>query len=178
MSDAPITPERPHSGVPCPECGGLFSRRGMAAHRRLRHGVAPAGVNELGETLSRIAEVLERLEARLDAGNVPAEPSDARAEADPTEPPPALPSRNGARAAQLGLLERSLREVVSEIARVKQETERQLAAWGARAPSEELKALEQTSYQVLGTLRRRQASLLFRLQEARGEDAIDNSLCI
>jgi hypothetical protein len=31
---------------------------------------------------------------------------------------------------------------------------------------------------MLRTLRRRQASLLFRLMEARGEDAIDNSLCL
>ena len=34
------------------------------------------------------------------------------------------------------------------------------------------------SLAMLGSLRRRQASLLFRLQEARGDDAVDNSLCI
>jgi hypothetical protein len=67
---------------------------------------------------------------------------------------------------------------LGEIARVKEETDRQLAAWGGRAATEEQKTLEQTSFHTLGSLRRRQASLLFRMQEARGEDAIDNALCM
>ena len=178
MSDAPITPGRPPNEVACPECGVRFSRRGISSHRRLRHGVVPPAVTELGETLTRIAEVLERLEARLEPETAPKGTAKTPSATDPIEPPPALPSPPSARATELSILERGLREVMSEIARVKRETERQLAVWGARAPADERKALEKTTYQVLGNLRRRQASLLFRLQEARGEDAIDNSLCL
>jgi hypothetical protein len=178
MSAAPIIPERPPQQVPCPECGGSFSPRGIASHRRLRHGVASAAANELGATLTRIAEALERLEARLGPASPPPPANDVPSNAEAIDPPPALPSTLGARATELRILERSLRDVLNEIARVKSETERQIAEWGGHAPSEERKALEQTSYQMLGTLRRRQASLLFRLQEARGEDAIDNSLCL
>ncbi|MFN0009689.1 MAG: hypothetical protein ACKVXR_17480 [Planctomycetota bacterium] len=166
MSDAPITPDRSPHQVACPECGGFFSPRGIATHRRMRHGAAPAAVEDLGTTLTRIATVLERLESRLDP------------RAATIQPPPAQPVSLGERATDLGVLERGLREVLNEIARVKTETERQIAACRAQAQSEEQKALEQTSFQMLGNLRRRQASLLFRLQEARGEDAIDNSLCI
>jgi hypothetical protein len=166
MSDAPNTPDRTPHEVACPECGESFSPRGIATHRRMRHGTAPAAVEELGTTLTRIAEVLERLESRL-------EPAAATKER-PAAPPVPL----GERATDLGVLERGLHDVLNEIARVKTETERQIAACRARAQSEEQKALEQTSFQMLGNLRRRQASLLFRLQEARGEDAIDNSLCI
>jgi hypothetical protein len=92
--------------------------------------------------------------------------------------PAAQPTSLGERASDLGLLERGLREVLNEIARVKSDTERALAECGPEAPSEDQKALEQTSFQMLRTLRRRQASLLFRLMEARGEDAVDNSLCL
>lgn len=178
MSDAPIIPERPPHQVPCPECGGNYSPRGISAHRRMRHGVAPDAASELRATLTRIAEVLERLESRLEEGRSPADANAPRSDAKPIDPPPALPSTSGARATELRILERGLREVLNEIARVKTETERQIAAWGGEAPIDEQKALEQTSYQMLGTLRRRQASLLFRLQEARGEDAVDNSICL
>ena len=178
MPDEPISPERGPQQVECPECGGSFSPRGIASHRRMRHGVAPVAANELGATLLRIAEVLERLETRLEpdgsSNGAEAPPSDAK----PIDPPPALPSSAGARTTELGVLERGLREVMGEIARVKSETEQQIAAWAGRTPTEEQRAVEQTSYQVLGTLRRRQASLLFRLMEARGEDAVDNSLCL
>lgn len=178
MSDAPIIPERPPHQVECPECGGIFSPRGISAHRRMRHGVAPAAANELSATLARLTEVLERLESRLDPGSTRSEAEGSRSDTETIDPPPALPSSLGARATELRVLERGLREVLTEIARVKTETERQIAAWGGEAPSDEQKSLEQTSYQRLGSLRRRQASLLFRLQEARGEDAIDNSLCL
>jgi hypothetical protein len=178
MSDAPIIPERPPQQVPCPECGVGFSPRGIAAHRRMRHGVASVAANELGTTLTRIAEALERLEARLGPASPPPVAPDPRSDKEAIDPPPALPSSLGARATELRILERSLREVLNEIARVKSDTERQIAEWGGRVPTDERRALEQTSYQRLGTLRRRQASLLFRLQEARGEDAIDNSLCL
>lgn len=129
----------------------------------MRHGTAPIPVNELGTTLTRIAEVLERLELRLDP---------------PSERPAAQPTPLGERVTELGVLQRGLREVLTEIARVKLDTERALAECGSQIQNEDQKALEQTSFQMLGTLRRRQASLLFRLQEARGEDAIDNSLCL
>jgi hypothetical protein len=135
-------------------------------------------MNEIGETLTRLANVLERLESRLDGAEAPAYASNGRHGESAIEPPPALPSTLGTRASDLRVLERGLREVLTEISRVKVETERQMAELESRASPEEQKALEQTSYMMLGNLRRRQASLLFRLQEARGEDAIDNSLCL
>jgi|SoiMethySBSTD1v2_1073268.scaffolds.fasta_scaffold220869_3 hypothetical protein len=178
MSDAPMIPDRqPLRQVACPECGELFAPRGMASHRRMRHGVAPAAVNELGATLARIAEVLERLETRLDARSAP-EPAAPKVQGEPGEPPPALPSRPATRGVELRVLEHGLREVMEEIAKVKSETERQIVAWGGHAETDEQRALEETSYRRLGNLRRRQASLLFRLQEARGEDAVDNLLCM
>jgi len=178
MADAPIFPERPPHRIPCPECGEGFAPRGIAAHRRMRHGVAPVAVSELGATMQRIAEALERLESRLGPRQSQSDARSVPSDAEGIDPPPALPSSPRSRASELGVLERSLREVLTEIARVKSETERQIASWEGQAPSEERRALEQTSYQRLGSLRRRQASLLFRLQEARGEDAIDNSLCL
>ena len=135
-------------------------------------------MNEIGETLTRLADVLERLESRLDSPETTGKNGGARTDEPPIDPPPALPSSLGSRASDLRVLERGVREVLAEIARVKNETERQLAEVEGRASPEEQKALEQTSYMMLGNLRRRQASLLFRLQEARGEDAIDNSLCL
>ena len=171
MTDEPILPERHKRLVECPECGEGFSPRGIASHRRLRHGVAAAPAGEIGVTLTRIANVLERLDAKL-AG----EPSSAVGSA--TEPPPALPAMAQSRTLEMRILERTLREVLGEIARVKEETERQIAAWGGSATTEEQRILRQTSFLQLGTLRRRQASLLFRLQETRGDDATDNLLCI
>lgn len=134
-------------------------------------------MNEIGETLTRLADVLERLESRLDSPETTGQGSGGR-NGTHLEPPPALPSTLGSRASDLRVLERGLREVLTEISRVKVETERQMAELESRASPEEQKALEQTSYMMLGNLRRRQASLLFRLQEARGEDAVDNSLCL
>lgn len=135
-------------------------------------------MNEIGETLTRLADVLERLESRLDSPEATDKNGGSRNDEAPIDPPSALPSSLGSRASDLRVLERGLREVLTEISRVKVETERQMAELESRASPEEQKALEQTSYTMLGNLRRRQASLLFRLQEARGEDAVDNSLCI
>jgi hypothetical protein len=57
--------------VVCPECGGEFSARGIATHRRLKHGGArapAAGAQDgLAQRLDGLAAVLERIEGRLAA---------------------------------------------------------------------------------------------------------------
>ena len=62
--------------VPCPDCGVLFKPRGLASHRRQKHGAAAApkpqapGLEAVLEALARIETRLERLEQRSVAGPV------------------------------------------------------------------------------------------------------------
>jgi hypothetical protein len=149
----------------------------------MRHGIAPEAAVELNGTLSRIASVLERLDARLADGGTPIpEPS------EPVEEVAApLPSKSllGASTTIVGavptplasaptppsspgrLLQEGLREVLAEIARVKSETEQQIAALGDQHATEEQRSLEQTAFHTLGFLRRRQADLIYRLHAER-----------
>ncbi|MDA1265918.1 MAG: hypothetical protein O2816_12630 [Planctomycetota bacterium] len=56
---------RPTERIPCPDCGGQFLPRGLASHRRQKHGVAaPAAVGEVD--LGPVLEALGRIEARLE----------------------------------------------------------------------------------------------------------------
>ena len=155
MSDAPISPDRPNRNVECPECGEEFAPRGLAAHRRMRHGITPEAAIELAGTLTRIASVLERLDAKLAGG--PA------TEDVPEEPKAPLPSRS--RAVEL---EQGVREVLAEIARVKRETEQQLGHVAGSPLTDEQKLLERTAFQALSELRRRQAELIYRMQSESG----------
>ncbi len=154
MSDEPINPGRPSRSLDCPECGESFAPRGMASHRRMRHGITPDAAVELSGTLARIANVLERLDARLSE-------SKARDAAEEVAAP--FPSARRVES-PTQLLEEGLRQVLSEIARVKQQTEAQLMSLGERKRSEEEMRLEETTFQTLSSLRRRQAELLYRLQ--------------
>ena len=154
MSDEPINPARPSRSADCPECGESFAPRGMASHRRMRHGITPDAAVELGGTLARIAEVLERLDARLTEART-------RDAADSVVAP--FPSARRADS-PTKLLEEGLRQVLAEIARVKQQTETQLGSRGDRQRSDEEAHLEETTFQTLSSLRRRQAELLYRLQ--------------
>jgi len=159
MSDEPINPGRPSRSIDCPECGESFAPRGIASHRRMRHGITPEAAVELSGTLSRIATVLERLDARL--SEVKAADATTRDAAEDVAAP--FPSRKPVETPGK-LLQEGLREVLAEIARVKQETEAQLGSLGERTLSDEQRLLEKTTFQTLSSLRRRQAELLYRLQ--------------
>jgi len=176
MSDAPISPGRNERFLECPECGEFFAPRGFAAHRRMRHGITPDAAVELAGTLTRIAAVLERLDARLAAETSADSTNSADSEetrdgaprtTDPDAIRPALPSKSARTTAGL-LLEQGLRDVMDEIARVKRETERQIRRTRGEQMTEEEKLLERTALQVLGTLRRRQADLIYRMQTETG----------
>ena len=171
MSDAPISPGRNERFLECPECGEFFAPRGLAAHRRMRHGITPDAAVELAGTLSRIAAVLERLDARLAAEETPETSGTTQDSAPRTTDPDtvraALPSKSARTTAGL-LLEQGLRDVMDEIARVKRETERQIRRTRGEQMTEEEKVLERTAFQVLGTLRRRQADLIYRMQTETG----------
>jgi hypothetical protein len=145
----------------------------------MRHGIAPEAAVELTGTLSRIASVLERLDARLANGGTPSRDSGEPVEeiaaplpsttflgasttivgaaSTPLAPMPTPPYSPGR------LLQEGLREVLAEIARVKSETEQQIAALGDRPATEEQRLLERTAFHTLGSLRRRQADLLYRM---------------
>ena len=156
--------------VACPECGELFVPRGIAAHRRMRHGVVtPAGPFQVAAPLpssaaraeeesrllaafERIARAVESIDARLAA----------RAPAAPAAPLGHVGQPDTA------ALEASLNGVLAEIERVKAEAREQATRWGGVPQNEEQRALEQTTYMRLGQLRRRQAGILFRMQE--GDD--------
>ena len=167
MSDEPISPGRQERFLECPECGEHFAPRGFAAHRRMRHGITPDAAVELAGTLTRIATVLERLDARLAAEESGTSKDDGSPSADPDEVRAALPSRS-ARTTAGKLLEQGLRDVMDEIARVKRQTESQLSQGAGLPKTEEQKVLERTAFQVLGTLRRRQADLIYRMQSETG----------
>ncbi len=173
MSDAPISPGRNERFLECPECGDFFAPRGFAAHRRMRHGITPDAAVELAGTLTRIATVLERLDARL-AAEEAAETTKAASttNAGPEEIQAPLPSRS-ARSTAGKLLEQGLRDVMDEIARVKRQTESQISHGAGQPKSEEQKLLERTAFQVLGTLRRRQADLIYRMQTQTGANGND-----
>ena len=152
--------------VACPDCGESFVRRGIAAHRRMRHGVRelprpaateadPALVSsiaalvarELAHTLGRIVQAIERIDDRIAALELRITPAGDDGEA----------------------LEAHLKAVVAEIERVKAESAKLASAWGGRPQTAEQRALEQTTFLHLGTLRRQQAKLLFDLQDLKGE---------
>ena len=163
MPQTSIPDGRPERLVPCPECGRGFVRRGLAAHRRMRHGATAATASDLrpvNETLACLRRVLESLAGvleRMDARLVRIE--SARAQ-EPVAP-------------GTGALERGITEVLAEITRVKEETDRQLEAWGGRARTQEQKDLEQTAFFRIATLRKRQASLVYRLREFQAVESSD-----
>jgi len=154
--DESIPSDRPFKAVECPECGEAFPPRGIAPHRRMRHGIPPEVALDLAGTLSRIASVLERLDARMAEG---------AARVPPGPPAPAQLPVSKPVTPRSKLLEEGLRQVLAEIARVKQDTERQIAALGSRSASDEQRLLEETAFHALGSLRRRQAELIYRLHK-------------
>jgi hypothetical protein len=131
----------------------------LPAERRVQ-GIEylPQLVNALDEMLS----LLKKLEAHL------VKLDEARERAILSQPP------GGETLARS--LEHSLGDILTEIARVEADARRRSSARGEDPPSQEQKALEETTHTEIGKLRRKQAHLLFRLRELRGQDASD-ALC-
>ena len=164
MSDAPFSPGQQNRILACPECGEAFAPRGLAAHRKMRHGIGPDAAVELAGTLSRIASVLERLDARLSSDPAPTAQPEA-----PHAPAGIEPSREDSGRLTPGqLLQQGLHDVLAEIARVKRETEEEIRKVAGQGLTDEQRQLEQTTFQVLSELRRRQAALIYRMQTESG----------
>lgn len=136
--------------VSCPECRAQVSPRGLAGHRRLKHGLAPAPKAEadLGavqETLTAITGALDRLDERLEHIEV----------------------HNRSRDAAHGEVIDGLRRELDEVVRSITERKARYDEDGDRDDPERQEAIRRE----LGRLRRRQAVLLFRMgSEAPGAD--------
>lgn len=178
MSDAPFSPGQHNRILDCPECGEPFAPRGLAAHRKMRHGIGPDAAVELAGTLSRIASVLERLDARLSTDPpTPTARPEAPSAAVASEPAAvrATPSTDSGALTPGQLLQQGLHDVLEEIARVKRQTEDHIRRVNGTPMTDEEKALERTTYQALATLRRKQADLIYRMQTGSGaSDTIDH----
>jgi len=168
----PLPQVRTERLAPCPECGESFVPRGLAAHRRMSHGVASSRAATNGqangsdmltviESLACLRRVLESLSGVL--GRM-----DERLERLENSQADAVRAMKGS-----GALEHGLEEVLAEIARVKQETDRRLAEWGGTARTAEEQALTVTSFTKLAELRKRQASLVYRLRELKAGESGD-----
>jgi hypothetical protein len=121
----------------CRECGKLFSRRGLAGHMRLKHGIQavpksalPAEVPGLAKALTAMTAALARIEARLSSLE---ELASAQASGQAPE------------------LAAELREVLAKIDKYR-----------SAAPEEDAIACA-ARFRRLGLLRRRQAELLYEL---------------
>jgi hypothetical protein len=184
MSEAPIRAASNSRKVLCPECGALFSARGLQGHRRLSHGVAvgraegeePSSLvrtKQAQETFDYLPQfvrafdellgLLRRLETRLERLE------QAR--------PDLLTAVRLQQASDAKAVEQSLRSVLDEIARIESRSRELCVGPGPNEKSSEALELEKTHFLELGKLRRRQASLLFRLRELQGEDYSDEALC-
>jgi hypothetical protein len=171
--------------VACPECGILFSARGLAPHRRMRHGTiavrtttidpAPALPSEkvmqtidfLPQLVRAFDEMLALLR-RLEGHVVELERVRQRELANGAS------SNNGEAAARA--LEQSLHDVLIRIARVEEDARKHTTGGATNAPEEAQKLLEETTHRQLGKLRKQQARLVFQLRELRGEECGD-ALC-
>jgi len=179
MSDAPFSPGQHNRILECPECGEPFAPRGLAAHRKMRHGIGPDAAVELAGTLSRIASVLERLDARLSTDPPASTTTPEAPRVTPAGEPAAARATSSANSGPLTpgqLLQQGLHDVLEEIARVKRQTEDHIRRVNGTPMTDEEKALERTAFQALATLRRKQADLIYRMQTETGADdrAIDH----
>lgn len=126
----------PHKEA-CSECGKLFSRRGLAGHMRLKHGIQaapksalPAVESTLAQALAEMTQALGRIEERLAS----------------------LEQQSSARVnGQAPELASEQREVLAKI-----------EMYRSAAPEEDALACS-ARFRRLGLLRRRQAELLYEL---------------
>ena len=168
----------PDASVACPECGRLFSRRGLAAHRRMRHGrgatLETVVASELpgplpalpcvddnaaiARALEAVAIAVTRLEERLDQVLAVGRAAPAVLPT-PTASVPAVPT-----VPDKHTLERELCTLLGEIARVREQ---------CAPPTSERPAADAEVHTQLGKLRRRQASILARLLQLDGDPSGD-----
>lgn len=166
MEDASIHAPLPARQVLCPDCGESFVPRGIAAHRRMSHGLKDAPLPSSRRALSAqdVAVLISReLSPQYDRLHLALVRIEARLAAVENRLLPAAVF-DGARE-----LEKHLSAVISEIDRVKAESAELASRWGGVAQTEEQRELEKTTYIHLGALRRQQAKLLFDLQDLKGD---------
>ncbi len=142
----------------CPDCGREFTARGLATHRRRKHGEqppAPLPVSQAHEAMAGLEEVLramcttlERIDDRLDRAEFAQSRGEFGKPLEPTE-------------SELERLERELAEVLGSIVSI----DRLLRCGPGADPTE-----EGSFRKVLAMLRRRQAGILFRMGSRAGED--------
>jgi hypothetical protein len=142
--------------VPCPDCGQVFTPRGLSGHRRQKHGQWPASAlparrDPTDQSISTIVEALAHLQAtveRMEQQLVRLQEQKAQRE---------TPNQEEARlSGELALL-------LERIGRV--ERARRSAAELASDPAVRAEFL--TTAAALGRLRRDQARLIFRMDELR-----------
>lgn len=140
----PLT--RPSQKVPCPDCGRSFHPRGLASHRRQKHGGAERShPTPTGSPTEPLLAVLERIEARLARleTRLADLPRGEALEAGPPEPDTAMRAR--------------LEEVLAQVRAVRAEREAVEGDWA----EERRRACDLE----LSRLRRDQARLLYELDE-------------
>jgi hypothetical protein len=169
--------------VTCPECGESFSSRGLPGHRRMRHGtvVSRARVYEPAALLpshqaTEAVEFLPQLVRAFDELLVLLRKLETHlTRHDEARERVSQHSVSGGDAVARSI-EQSLGNILAEIARVEANARERSTSWGGPPSSAEQRELEETTYTEIGKLRRKQAHLLFRLRELRGQDASD-ALC-
>ena len=149
-------PERPGTS-PCPECGARISARGLAGHRRLKHGhVAPASAARRADLLPELTVVLEtmgRMLERVDSRLGRLEETVRLELAAPARPGGAHPER----------LRGELDDVLQETAFLKTLARSSFESWGGTPRNEQEQELASAWRRQLGTLSRRHFQLLVRL---------------
>ncbi len=176
--------------VRCPDCGQTFHARGLASHRRHKHGAGAsddaAADPAAGSDLEAVGAALpaEAAGAPAAGGPVPAPPTEDSAESSLREIARALrtigrrlegiesllassasrwSSKRISREEELLHLQRELAEVFDAVEREKVAARRRLENWGGQPRTPQEEDMEREARQRLGELRRRQAILLFRI---------------
>jgi hypothetical protein len=155
--------------VRCPECGGLFRARGLAAHMRLKHAHEPLPALPANAVMhaptEASAQALQLIHARLDglaktieslaqriAAPVASAPSTERSESVASPGPE-----------ELARLRAELDAVVASIKSTKLGSRAELARWGGAPRTSEEVAEQRAWHERLGQLRRQQFAILFRM---------------
>jgi len=160
--------------VRCPECGGLFRARGLAAHIRLKHAHDAHHAHEPLPALpasavmhapsEATAHALQQIHARLDGL---AQTIEALAQRIATPAAGETPARNESTAApdaeEVARLRSELDAVVAAIKNAKHSSRAELARWGGAPRTSEEVAEQRAWHERLGQLRRQQFAILFRM---------------
>lgn len=155
--------------VRCPECGGLFRARGLAAHVRLKHAhepLPPLPANAVVHAPNEAtAQALQQIHARLDGLAQTIEALAQRiALPAASAPAPARPESVAKPSAEeLARLNTELEAVVAAIKNAKHGSRAELARWGGAPRTSEEVAEQRAWHERLGQLRRQQFAILFRM---------------